>query len=401
MNILESFKVAIASLLANKMRSALTMLGIIIGVSAVILLVSIGSGVQADISSQIMGLGSNVAMVMPGKIEMKPGGGRSSGPMGMTNKLEPGHAEDIKNAAQHVKEAVPILSGVASAKYANLSRTADLAGTTPEYPVARNFPVEKGRFFTKTDIEGLKRVCAIGQTVAEDFFGSRNPIGERITISGQKFTVIGVMSKKGAAGMGIDMDNQIFIPITVAQRVLGTKNVSLILIQAKSQEDMDLAIKETERVLLKKLDENDFTVLAQEELLSTFQSMMGTLTLMLGGIAGISLLVGGIGIMNIMLVSVTERTREIGIRKAIGARTFDILSQFVIEAVTLSVVGGALGIVFGAIGSVALGQFLPSSITFWSIALAFLFSFSIGIFFGVYPAFKASKLDPIEALRYE
>lgn len=401
MNLFESFKVAIDSLLANKMRSALTMLGIIIGVLAVILLVSIGSGVQADISSQIMGLGSNVAMVMPGKIEMQPGGGHSSGPMGMTNKLELEHAKDIKNGAEHIKEAVPILSGVTSVKYANLSRTADLAGTTPEYPEARNFSVEKGRFFSETDVEGLKRVCAIGATVQEDFFSSRNPIGEKITISGQKFTVIGVMGEKGAGSMGIDMDNQIFVPITVAQRILGTKKVSLILVQAKSQEDMDVALKETERVLLRKLDENDFTVLAQEELLSTFQSMMGTLTLMLGGIAGISLLVGGIGIMNIMLVSVTERTREIGIRKAIGARTFDILSQFVIEAVTLSVMGGTLGIILGVIGSQVLGRFLPSMVTFWSIALAFLFSFAVGIFFGVYPAFKASKLDPIEALRYE
>jgi len=400
MNILESFKVAIGSLLANKMRSALTMLGIIIGVSAVILLVSIGSGVQADISGQIMGLGSNIAMVMPGKIEMEPGGGHSGGPMGTTNKLELEHAEDIKNGAQHVKDVLPTISGVVSVKYGNLSRTVDLTGTTPEYPIVRNSPVEKGRFFAETDAEGLKRVCTIGQTVAEDFFGFRDPIGAKITVSGQKFTVIGVMSKKGGSGMGIDMDNQIFIPVTVAQRILGTKNVSLILVQAERQEDMDLAIKETERVLLKKLDENDFTVLAQEELLATFQSMMGTLTLMLGGIAGISLLVGGIGIMNIMLVSVTERTREIGIRKAVGARTFDILSQFVIEAITLSVVGGALGIIFGAVGSVVLGQFLPSSITFWSVVLAFLFSFAVGIFFGVYPAFKASKLDPIEALRY-
>ncbi|MDO8886666.1 ABC transporter permease [Candidatus Oleimmundimicrobium sp.] len=401
MNILESFKVAIDSLLSNKMRSMLTMLGIIIGVSAVILLVSIGSGVQADISGQIMGLGSNIAMVMPGKIEMGPGD--SGGPFGgeVVNKLEAEHAEDIKNGTQHVKNVLPTISGVVSVKYGNLSRTADLTGTTPEYPIAKNSPVEKGRFFTETDVEGLKRVCTIGQTVAEDFFGFRDPIGEKITISGQKFTVIGVMSKKGAGGMGMDMDNQVFIPVTVAQRILGTKNVSMILVQAKSQEDMDLAIKETERVLLKKLDENDFTVLAQEELLSTFQSMMGTLTLMLGGIAGISLLVGGIGIMNIMLVSVTERTREIGIRKAVGARTFDILSQFVIEAITLSVVGGVLGIIFGAVGSVVLGQFLPSSITFWSIALAFLFSFAVGIFFGVYPAFKASKLDPIEALRSE
>jgi len=401
MNILESFRVAIDSLLANKMRSILTMLGMIIGVSAVILLVSIGSGVQADISGQIMGLGSNIAMVMPGKIEMQPGGGHSGGPMGMTNKLELEHVEDIKNGAQHVKDVLPTISGVASVKYGNLSRTADLMGTTPEYPIARNSSVEKGRFFAETDVEGLKRVCTIGQTVAEDFFGFRDPIGEKITISGQKFTVIGIMSKKGAGGMGIDMDNQVFIPVTVAQRILGTKNVSLILVQAERQEDMDLAIKETERVLSKKLEENDFTILAQDELLATFQSMMGTLTLMLGGIAGISLLVGGIGIMNIMLVSVTERTREIGIRKAVGARTFDILSQFVIEAITLSVVGGVLGIIFGAVGSVVLGQFLPSSITFWSIVLAFLFSFAVGIFFGVYPAFKASKLDPIEALRYE
>ncbi len=401
MNILESFRVAIDSLLANKMRSILTMLGMIIGVSAVILLVSIGSGVQADISGQIMGLGSNITMVMPGKIEMQPGGGHSGGPMGMTNKLELEHVEDIKNGAQHVKYVLPTISGVASVKYGNLSRTADLMGTTPEYPIARNSSVEKGRFFAETDVEGLKRVCTIGQTVAEDFFGFRDPIGEKITISGRKFTVIGVMSKKGAGGMGIDMDNQVFIPVTVAQRILGTKNVSLILVQAERQEDMDLAIKETERVLSKKLEENDFTILAQDELLATFQSMMGTLTLMLGGIAGISLLVGGIGIMNIMLVSVTERTREIGIRKAVGARTFDILSQFVIEAITLSVVGGVLGIIFGAVGSVVLGQFLPSSITFWSIVLAFLFSFAVGIFFGVYPAFKASKLDPIEALRYE
>lgn len=401
MDILESFRLALGGLAANKMRSALTMLGVIIGVSAVILLVSIGSGVKADISREIMGLGSNVTMVLPGKIEMHPGAGQTGGSLGLVNKLALDHVEALKREGAHIKEALPILSSAASMRYTNLSRTVDVVGTAPEYPAVRNFPVAEGRFFSAGEVGGLRRVCVLGQTVAEDFFGDSNPVGERISLSDQKFTVIGVMTEKGGGAMGINLDDQVFVPVTVAQNLFGTENLSLIFVEAASQADVDLAMVEAKRILARRLDENDFTVLAQEELLGTLQTVVGTLTLMLGGIASISLLVGGIGIMNIMLVSVTERTREIGIRKAVGAKAYDISIQFVIEATTLSVIGGTVGIILGALGSLVARSFLPSQITAWSVVLAFFFAAGVGIFFGVYPAYKASHLDPIEALRYE
>ncbi len=397
MDLVESFKIALFSLVANKMRSALTMLGIIIGVSAVILLVSIGNGVQADISAQIMDLGSNVSMVMPGKVEMEP----SSGAMSSINKLELKHSDKINDEARYVEAAVPMVTGIANMRYNKLSRIVDLNGVSEDFPEVRNYQIDEGKFFSKNDLARAKKVCILGSTVAEDFFDTKSPLRKRITLNNEKFTVIGVTASKGSGGMGVDYDDQIFMPVTTAQNLFETDSLSIILIQSNAQDNVEAANEEVERVLLKELEEDEFTVVAQEELLSTVQTMMNTFTLMLGGIASISLLVGGIGIMNIMLVSVTERTREIGIRKAVGARTYDILSQFVIEAITLSIVGGIVGITVGTLGSLLIRNVLPSIITVWSVALAFLFSFGIGVFFGVYPAYKAAGLDPIEALRHD
>lgn len=397
-SILESFRVALDALKANRMRSGLTMLGVIIGVSAVILLVSIGMGVQSDISREIMGLGSDILMVLPGKIEMRPGGGHAIS--SLIGKLTYEDAQILPRKAPHVRKAVPLLQEAGTIKFGNRSRSTQILGTTHDYVPVRNFPTAQGRFFERLEVDRARKVCTLGVTVAEDIFEGTNPIGKQVRLAGQKFTVLGVMTRKGGM-IGINLDDQVWIPITVAQRLFGVRNVGLILLEATHPDDLDEATTEIKKILSERLSPDEFSVLAQEEILGTFQSMMGTLTLALGGIAGISLLVGGIGIMNIMLVSVTERTREIGIRKAVGARTFDIMIQFIIEAVTLSMIGGIIGIALGASGSLLLNRFIPSEVTLWSVLIAFGFSAMVGIFFGVYPAYKASRLDPIEALRYE
>ncbi|MDI6689540.1 MAG: ABC transporter permease [Actinomycetota bacterium] len=397
-SVLESFRVALDALKANRIRSGLTMLGVIIGVTAVILLVSIGIGVQSDISREIMGLGSDILMVLPGKIEMRPGGGHAIS--SLIGKLTYEDAQILPRRAPHVRKAVPLLQEAGMVKFGNRSRSTQILGTTHDYVPVRNFPTAQGRFFERLEVDRARKVCTLGATVAENIFEGTNPIGKQVRLAGQKFTVLGVMTRKGGM-MGINLDDQVWIPITVGQRLFGVKNVGLILVEATHPDDLDEAMIEIKKILSERLSPDEFSVLAQEEILGTFQSMMGTLTLALGGIASISLLVGGIGIMNIMLVSVTERTREVGIRKAVGARTFDIMIQFIIEAVTLSMIGGIIGIALGAGGSLLLNRFVPSEVTLWSVLVAFGFSAMVGIFFGVYPAYKASRLDPIEALRYE
>lgn len=394
-----AFKVAITALYANKMRSFLTMLGVIIGVASVILLVSIGQGVASQITEDIEGLGTNIVNIVPGKIDFEQRGGSRGGMA--ESKLTLDEVKLIEDRVRDIEGVTPVSELGVRARYQSEARYTVAAAVSPDFPRVRNFPVARGYFFKQAQYEGARRVCVLGQTVVEDLFGGVDPIGKRITLDNQAFKVIGIMVSKGQF-MGTDFDDTIFIPFTTAAQLFGAEKISYVLVKAKEADDIERVKQELKQVLSRRLGEDDFTVLTQGEILNVFQTVLGTLTLMLGGIAGISLLVGGIGIMNIMLVSVTERTREIGIRKAVGARTWDILSQFLVESVTLSLMGGGFGVLVGYIGSVVINRFLVASqVTWWSVGLAFIFSSLVGVFFGVYPAYKAARVDPVVALRYE
>lgn len=397
MSFLESFRVAIDALIANKMRAILTMLGVIIGVMSVIALVSIGQGVTADVTSQITGLGSNLLFVVSGKFDASGQGGNGGMP---TKRLTPDDADLISKRSSLSEGAVGIIESMAKVKYKNHVQNVSLVGSNSQYPTVMDRPTETGRFFTESQVQAARRVTVIGKTTADRLFGSESPIGKRISISDQKFVVIGVMSEKGNF-MGQDFDNGVWIPTPNATIISGESTISQIVVKAKNPDRVGDTKREIEAILSKKYSKDDFTVMTQGETLNIVQGVLGVMTLMLAGIASISLLVGGIGIMNIMLVSVTERTREIGIRKAVGARTYDIMMQFVIEAVILSLTGGTLGIIVGIGLSLIVDRWLPALITPWAVMLAFGFSAAVGIFFGVYPAWKAARLDPIEALRYE
>ncbi|HAW60386.1 MAG TPA: hypothetical protein DCW86_02810 [Actinobacteria bacterium] len=398
MDILESFRLALGGLAANKMRSALTMLGVIIGVSAVILLVSVAQGAKAYVTGEIQKLGSNLVMVIPGEVEFEHGGTQRAPTV--QNKLTLEILRAVEEESSLAKNVTAIVQTTKVVKFGNRTRTTLVNGVTASYPDVLNAPVEGGQFFSESQVSGSKGVCTLGKTVVDDLFGDTDPIGERITIAGRKFTVLGVMEEKGQL-MRIDQDDLVYIPITTAQILSDVDTIDSIMVEARDAESIDETVSEVEKIIGKRLDGEDFSVVSQGEMLEVLEEVMGTLTLMLGGIASISLLVGGIGIMNIMLVSVIERTREIGIRKAVGAKTYDISTQFIIEATTLSLIGGTVGIILGILGSLVARNFLPSQITAWSVILAFFFAAAVGIFFGVYPAYKASRLDPIEALRYE
>lgn len=399
MSILESFRLAFDALLANKMRALLTMLGVIIGVMAVIVLISIGQGVKADITGQVSGLGSNLLFVMPGRFDFSSA--ESSGGNGIpTYKLRPADVETIRKRATLAAGVIGVIEAPTRISYKNRDRRAIAVCTNEDYPIVMDRPLEEGRFFTAAQLEAGRRVAVIGMTTANALFGSVSPVGKQIKVGDQKFVVIGVMSKKGMM-MGQDFDDGVWVPITLANSIVGHERISEIVVKANNPDRIDETKKEIEDILLKKYTRDDFTVFTQGETLSLMKNILNIMTLMLAGIASISLLVGGIGIMNIMLVSVTERTREIGIRKAVGARTADIMVQFIIEAVMLSALGGLLGIAVGVSVSLILDNWLPAQITAWSVSLAFFFSAGVGVFFGVYPAWKAARLDPIEALRYE
>ncbi len=401
MDILETVAVAFQSLSVNKVRSALTMLGVIIGVLSVVLLVALGEGARKYVRDEFAGLGSNILIVTPGKTEttgMMP-------PMAESiQKLTFADSEAIKKRARGVKDTTPIVFGASFVKYRQRRRNTTVIGTTGSFPEVRNIYVDIGSFLTDDDVRASRRVVAIGRTVKTELFGSANPLGELINVGGTKFRVIGIMEKKGVS-LGFDIDDLVFIPVKNAQQLFNTDALFEILVAAENKDSLELAEAET-RAILKKRHNNveDFTVQSQAAMLSSFETIMKALTFMLGGIAGISLVVGGIGIMNIMLVSVSERIREVGIRKAVGAKDRHILVQFLVESVALSTTGGVVGIALASLGAIAARKafpVLPTHLTMWSTALAFGFSFLVGVFFGVYPARKAAKADPVEALRYE
>lgn len=398
MNYKETLKIAITAILSNKVRSFLTMLGIMIGVLSVILLVSLVSGLQTTITNQLAGLGSNAIFVIPGRI----GGARSPGGV-QANRLTLQDANQIRNKLEGEAEVSPAIQKSTKVQYLDkISKNTAIFGGESNLPLTlQAIKTTEGRFFNNSETQSGKRVVDIGQTVFNNLFpNGESPLGKYIQVGTLKYKVIGVLAKRGSV-FGIDQDNVVAAPLLAVQRQFGITNLNTIYINAKSPDLVEDVKKKTTAVLLKRLSEDDFTVQDQGQTLSTINQITGVLALALGGIAAISLIVGGIGIMNIMLVSVTERTREIGLRKALGAKPKDIRNQFLVEAVTLSGLGGIIGIVLGVILSLLINNFIQTTITLWSIIVSFSFSMIIGIIFGVTPAIRASKLDPIQALRYE
>ncbi|NES70083.1 MAG: FtsX-like permease family protein [Okeania sp. SIO2D1] len=403
MDILESIKMATTTLLANKVRSSLTMLGIIIGNASVIAMIGIGEGAQKFVNNQISSLGPNILFIIPGTPEAQ------RQPVLRPQTLVLADAEAIASQVPTVKEVAPILNANELVSYRNKNASSSLTGTTPEFLTVRNFDVAKGRFLTDLDLQKQENIVALGSELAEQLFGNEDPVGKRVRIKNTSLQVIGVMAPKGT-NLGNNEDMSAFIPITtMANRIVGRSSpygtqVSFISVSVKDEDSMKAAQFQIENLLRlrhKIIHEDDFTVRTQQDLLQTLGGITAALTLLLAATAAVSLIVGGIGIMNIMLVSVTERTREIGLRKAIGASQKDILVQFIIESVILSIVGGLIGTGIGVSGVLILGVLTPleTGIPVTAIAIAFGVSGAIGLFFGVVPAKQAAKLDPIVALR--
>ena len=410
MSVWQSVRIAGRALRVNKLRSALTMLGIIIGVAAVIAMVGVGAGAQARVAEQIQSLGSNLIIVLSGSVT-------SSGiRLGTGSQLTISEDDSaaIAREVPLVQASAPSVRGTAQVVYGNLNWATVIQGVTPDYFEARDWPVADGRAINPEDVEGATKIALLGQTTALNLFGESEPLGQIIRIKKVPFTVVAVLSRKGQNSWGQDQDDVILIPISTAKKkVLGASQanpraVGSISIKIRPDEDMVEAENQIRALLrqrhrLQPFQDDDFWLRNLSEVLQTQEESSKVMTYLLAAIASVSLLVGGIGIMNIMLVSVTERTREIGLRMAVGARRRHILLQFLIEAVTLSLIGGIIGIALGLGGSRAISYFAEwrTLVAPESIVIAFGFAAGIGIFFGFYPARKASRLDPIEALRYE
>ena len=403
MNLWEIVRLSLEALLANKTRAFLTMLGVIIGVASVILLISIGNGLKAYITEQLEGLGADALFVIPGEFEVEPGGGGGGGAPGAgmaASKFTFDHLQDLKRGAGAIKAIMAYTENNGTMKYKGKAHITQVAGVGPEYPEVRDQEVSQGSFFTAAQYSSARKVAVIGATVAEDLFWDEDPIGKRMTISGQHYLVLGILEEKGSFGQ-IDMDDQVYIPATTAMRQFDMEHIQSFWVQSQSAETVPAAKQEIEEILLKTLEDDEFSIMETKNILSVVTQILGTLTAALVGIAAISLVVGGIGIMNIMLVSVTERTREIGLRKAVGATPRAILIQFLIEAVILSFFGGAVGVAIGVVGAFLINRFFTTLVTFWTIGLAFGVSALVGVVFGVAPAAKAARLNPVDALRYE
>jgi putative ABC transport system permease protein len=405
MNFTNTFRLALRALARNKMRSALTMLGIIIGVGAVIAVVSIGQGAQYMVQQGIQAMGTNVVFVAAGS--GRPGGIRVG--YGGVKTLTIDDMKAILREIPLIKEAAPSVSSRRQVIYGNQNWSTSVTGTTPNFFEIRNWSIQAGSVFSDEEIDLAANVCVIGTTVARNLFLDENPVGKTMRIGNLPFRVDGVLESKGQNVIGQDQDDAIYAPYTTVQRkISGITWVQFINASAISPVASVAAVNPItsllrERHRIRPGDDDDFFVRTQSEVAALMNQTQSVMTLLLGGIASVSLLVGGIGIMNIMLVSVTERTREIGVRMAVGATERDVQRQFLVEAVTLSMMGGAIGIFFGLVGSALISNFLswPTLVSIKAIVTAAIFSAAVGIFFGYYPARKAARLDPIEALRYE
>jgi putative ABC transport system permease protein len=409
MNFRENFRVALRALAANKLRSILTMLGIIIGVGAVVALMALGNGATASITAQVQGIGSNLVIVFPGGLQRRPD----------EKSISVLYLSDYQELAKNLKNIVSIaptfVGGGLSTTYGNQRVETTITATTAEYGKVVKSDIEFGRFLTDNDRATKARVAVIGSRTSQNLFGGLNPVGRIIKINSIPFKVVGLLKSQGASGFN-NRDDTIIVPLETGYEKLfgslatfnGRRQVNSIYMSAASAEVVNDVMVQTERLLrrthgLKLTDKLDFSVLSQAAFLSALNTITATLTVFLGAIAGISLLVGGIGIMNIMLVSVTERTKEIGLRKAVGAKRRAILMQFLIETLVLSLIGGLIGISLGWLvaAAVTAAKLMTAKVTLDSVLLAFFFAAAVGIFFGLYPAYRASRLSPIEALRYE
>ena len=408
MDFLQTLKIALRALRTNKMRSFLTMLGIIIGIAAVIAMMAVGSGASYVISQQIASIGSNIILVLPGSTTS---GGLRSG-MGGAQTLTGDDVRALMTECPSIESAAPTVRTSGLVVYGNMNWSTIVMGTTPELFEIREWGVVNGRTISQRDQDGATKVCLIGQTVAENLFGQDDPVGKIVRIKKIPFTVIGLLDRKGQSPQGQDQDDAIFVPLRTAQRNLVrsqiANSVGAVMVKArneallsKAEDEIKALLNQRHRITNGK--EPDYSTRNLSEILAVAEQSSKAMSLLLGAVASISLIVGGIGIMNIMLVSVTERTREIGIRMAIGARRNDILLQFMTEAVLLTMIGGIIGILLGTGGATAVSRLLewPTLISLQSVTIAFFFSAAVGIFFGFYPAKKAAGLNPIDALRYE
>ena len=394
MRVAEAWRVALDALRANRLRSILTMLGVVIGVGAVVALVAIGTGTKQQIEQQVEGLGSNLLIVVPGRLAA------GSAPTVSTMTLDDLDAVG-RVVGDRSRVAVTISSGetVRAGARSTFSSMQGVLETTPSVFVRR---LDRGTYLTRTDVTTGRRVAVLGAGTARQLFGDRDPIGRQITISGVRFRVIGVFEQLGQS-LGVDRDSEVHIPVTAAQRLLGTERIDGLAIRAPDRETIDALGAAVVATLTKHHPDTDFSAVTQEQILGVLGDILGVLTGVLAAIAGISLLVGGVGVSNIMLVSVRERTKEIGLRKAVGARPRDIGVQFLLEAVLLTTVGGVLGMALGISAALLVDRLspVPAAITWWSLALAFGVSAAVGIIFGVVPAQRAGRLDPVVALRTE
>ncbi len=394
MRLAEAVRVAWEALRANKLRSSLTMLGVVIGVTSVVLLVAIGSGARNEVTLGIESLGSNILFVAPGDFSF-----------GSAPSLSRLTLEDVRRVGDAVGDPRRVAATIASGELARVGprrAQVNLNGTNETIPFVFDWTVARGSFFTEADVAARRRVAVLGADPVDRLFPDRDPLGRFVTIGGVRFRVIGVLSRVGTT-LGVDRNQEAFIPVTAAQRLFGVSRVDGIAVKAVSPGDIPAEQRVIHEVVARAHPEQDFQVLTQDDILGVVGRVLSILTIVLASIAGISLLVGGVGVMNIMLVSVSERTREIGLRKAVGARTRDVLRQFLLEAIALTVSGGAVGILLGIGVALVVGRLspVPAAITGWSVLLAFGVSVAVGVFFGVYPARKAARMQPIAALRYE
>lgn len=406
MNLTNLFKIALRALANNKMRGFLTMLGIIIGVASVITMLAIGQGSKKSIQAEISEMGSNMIMIQPGG-DIR-GGVRQEASSMETLKLE--DYQNIVDETRYVAAVSPSVNSSGQVIYGANNAPTTIYGISPDYMEIRRYKVEDGEMFSDQDIAVAAKVCVVGKTVVDNLFpGGENPVGKVIRFQKLPFKIVGVLESKGYNSMGMDQDDLILAPYTTIQKkVLAITHLQGITCSALKEEYTEQAIDEISEILrrnhkLKADEEDDFTIRSQQELSSMLTSTTDMMTVLLAAVAGISLLVGGIGIMNIMYVSVTERTREIGLRMSIGAKGIDILSQFLIESILISVTGGLIGVIFGVGSAIIVNQVahFPIFIQPWSVLLSFIVCTATGIFFGWYPAKKAAQLDPIEAIRYE